>query len=102
MEPVRAGLDKILAGHEPFPAVIVDREWNLVSANRPAMTIIGGSVATDLLTPPVNALRISLHPDGLAKNTVNFAEYSAHLMTRLRREAALTGDQALAVLYDEL
>jgi transcriptional regulator with XRE-family HTH domain len=102
MEPVRAALEKILAGHEPFPAVIVDREWNLVSANRPAMTIIGDGVAPELLTPPINALRISLHPDGLAKRTVNFAEYSAHLMTRLRREAALTGDQSLATLYDEL
>jgi transcriptional regulator with XRE-family HTH domain len=102
MEPVRVALDKILTGHEPFPAVIVDRTWDLVSANRPALAVIGDSVSPSLLEPPVNALRVSLHPDGIAPHTVNLAEYSAHLMTRLHRQVILSGDPDLASLYDEL
>jgi transcriptional regulator with XRE-family HTH domain len=102
MEPVRAALDKILTGHEPFPAVIVDRQWDLVSGNRPAVAVMGDGVEPYLLEPPVNALRISLHPDGLARQIVNLAEYSAHLMTRLQRQLILSGDEGLAVLYDEL
>ena len=102
MAPVRAALDKILAGHEPFPAVIVDRVWNLVSANAPAMGIIVEGVAPDLLEPPVNALRVSLHPDGIAPRIVNFAEYAEHLVTRLHRQVVLTGDAELAELEAEL
>jgi transcriptional regulator with XRE-family HTH domain len=102
MEPVRAALDKILTGHEPFPAVIVDRRWDLVAANRPALAVLGDGVAPHLLEPPANAMRVSLHPDGLARHTVNFEEYSAHLMTRLHRQLILSGDDGLAALYDEL
>src|SRR5436190_1085982 len=78
MAPVRDALDKLLAGREPFPAVVVDRRWDLVSANRPALAILTDGVATELLQPPVNALRVSLHPDGLAPRIVNFAEWSDH------------------------
>jgi transcriptional regulator with XRE-family HTH domain len=102
MEPVREALDKILTGHEPFPAVIVDRHWDLVSANRPALEVMGQAASPELLTPPVNALRISLHPDGLAPHIVNLQEYSAHLLTRLHRQVILSGDGRLAALYDEL
>ena len=73
MAPVRAALDTILAGHEPFPAVIVDHRWDLVSANRPALAILADGVAPELLTPPANALRVSLHPDGLAPRITNLA-----------------------------
>jgi transcriptional regulator with XRE-family HTH domain len=102
MAPVRAALDKILAGHEPFPAVIVDRHWDLVSANAPALAVLTEGVAAELLAPPVNALRVSLHPDGLAPRIANLAEYSAHLLVRLRREIDVTGDRRLAALHDEL
>src|SRR3954452_18939568 len=102
MAPVRDALEKILASHEPFPAVIVDRRWNLVSANRPALALLTDGVAPELLAPPVNALRVSLHPDGLAPRIANLPEYSAHLLDRLHREAALSGDLALFELHDEL
>ena len=102
LEPVRAALDKILAGHEPYPAVIVDRHWNLVSANGAAFAVLTDGVAPALLEPPVNALRVSLHPDGLAPRIANLAEYSAHLLTRLRREHAVSGDRDLLALHDEL
>ena len=102
MSPVRAALDKVLAAHEPFPAVIVDRQWDLVVANRPALTILTEGVAPTLLSPPANALRVSLHPDGLAPRIRNLPEYSAHVMSRLRRQASVSGDPALHRLWAEL
>lgn len=102
MPPVQDALDKILSGHEPFPGVIVDRHWNLVSANRPALSILTEGVAPELLAPPVNALRVSLHPGGLAPRITNLSEYSAHLLTRLHRQAVLAGDPELTALQEEL
>jgi transcriptional regulator with XRE-family HTH domain len=101
MAPVRDALDRILAGHEPYPALIVDRRWDIVAANRSANAIMGG-VDPSLLEAPVNALRLSLHPLGLAPRIVNFAEWSTHLLARLQRQAALAGDPELAALYQEL
>lgn len=102
MAPVRAALDDLLRGHEPYPAVAVDRQWGLVSANAPALALLSDGVAPELLEPPANTLRISLHPDGLAPRIVNLAEYSAHLLHLVAREAAATGDPALVALHDEL
>ncbi len=102
MAPVRAALDAILAGHEPFPAVVVDRRWDLVTANRPALGILAEGVDPGLLAPPTNTLRLVLHPDGLAPRVANLGEYSAHLLDRLRRQAAASGDAALVALHDEL
>jgi transcriptional regulator with XRE-family HTH domain len=101
MAAVRAALEHLLAGHEPNPALVVDRRWNLVLANRAVGLLLTG-VRAELLAPPVNVLRVSLHPDGLASRTVNFEEWSGHLLARLGRELAATGDPALAALYDEL
>ena len=100
--PVRAALDKILAGHDPYPAVVVDRRWDLVAANDAALSVLTEGVSAELLTPPANALRVSLHPEGLAPRIVNLAEYSAHVLSRLQRELAITADPAVAALYDEL
>jgi hypothetical protein len=102
MVPVRKALEKILGSHEPFPAVIVDRRRDLVTGNRPAMSLLSEGVADQLLTPPVNALRVSLHPEGLAPRIANFDEYSTHLLERLDRQVALSGDADLAALGDEL
>src|SRR3954447_3805114 len=73
MTPVREALDTILGGHEPYPAVIVDARWNLVSANAALGALLGG-VSPALLEPPVNALRVSLHPDGMAPRIENLGE----------------------------
>ncbi|MEY2571028.1 MAG: hypothetical protein QOE63_1378 [Acidimicrobiaceae bacterium] len=102
MGPVRSALDRLLAGHEPFPAVVVDRGWDLVAANGSALAILTDGVSPVLLEPPVNTLRVSLHPDGLAPRIANLAEYGAHLLLRLDRQAALTGDASLAELATEL
>jgi transcriptional regulator with XRE-family HTH domain len=102
MAPVRDALDAILAGHAPYPAVIVDRRWDLVTANAPALAILGDGVAPELLAPPANALRVCLHPDGLAPRIGNLDEYGEHLVSRLARQAAITGDPDVAALLDEL
>ena len=102
MAPVRAALDTILAGHEPFPAVIVNRHWDVVSTNRPALAILTDGVPPELLAPPINALRVTLHPDGLAPRIANLAEWSGHLLGRLQREVEVSADERLSTLYDEL
>ena len=102
MGPVRAALDQILAGHEPYPAVVVDQRWDLVTANAPALGILADGVAPSLMAPPVNVIRVCLHPDGLAPRIVNLAEYSQHLMIRLHRQALLSQDPGLAALLDEM
>jgi transcriptional regulator with XRE-family HTH domain len=102
MAPVRDALGHLLAGHEPFPAVVVDQRWDLVSANGPALAILGEGVVPELLEPPVNALRVTLHPEGLAPRIGNLAEYSAHLLMRLRRHEIVAPDPAISALLDEL
>ena len=101
LEPVRAAIDAVLSGHEPYPAVVVDRHWGMVAANRSIGLLTAGS-APHLLEPPVNVLRLGLHPEGLAPRIANLAEWRAHLLDRLGRQAVATGDPALASLHEEL
>ncbi|MEA2124529.1 MAG: hypothetical protein QOI80_1311 [Solirubrobacteraceae bacterium] len=98
---VRRAIDIVLAGAEPFPAVVVDRHWGLVAANR-GLALFTEGVTPALLEPPVNCLRLALHPDGLAPRIRNLPEWRAHLLGRLAREAAATGDPALSALLAEL
>jgi len=101
MGPVREAIDRVLRGHEPYPAVVVDRHWGLVAANRAVPLLIGGA-ADHLLEPPVNVLRLSLHPDGMAPRIVNLGEWRAHLLDRVGRQAVVSGDPALFALHEEL
>lgn len=101
MAAVRTAIRRLLAAHQPFPAVVVDRRWELVDSNASAGVLLAG-VADHLLAPPVNVLRVSLHPDGLAPRTVNLGEWRAHLLGRLRRQVELTADPDLAALHTEL
>jgi transcriptional regulator with XRE-family HTH domain len=97
----RAAVDRVLAGHEPFPALAVDRSWTLVAANRVVPALLTG-VAPHLLQPPINVLRLSLHPDGLAARIANLPEWRAHLLARLSRQVELTADPRLSDLLQEL
>jgi hypothetical protein len=103
LAPVREALDRILAAHEPYPAVVFDRAWNLVAANAP-MAELAASVDIDpaLLEPPVNILRTGLHPRGLAPLIVNVAQWRAHFLQRLARQIAIGGDDHLTSLMDEV
>jgi transcriptional regulator with XRE-family HTH domain len=101
LQPVREALDQILTGHEPYPAVVVDRWWELVAANA-SVALFTGLAAPHLLEPPVNALRVTLHPEGMAPHILNLPEWRAHLLDRLRRQVAVTNDDQLAALYAEV
>ena len=100
-EAARKVVDLVLAGHEPYPALAIDRHWNLVASNRAVTPLLAG-VEPSLLEPPVNVLRLSLHPDGLATRIVNLQEWRLHLLTRLRRQIDASADPVLRVLFDEL
>ena len=103
LEPVRAALDLILSGHEPYPAIVVDRSWNLVAANAPVLALAEGlELDPSLVEPPVNAVRASLHPRGLAPLIVNLEGWRAFFRDRLERQRALTGDEALTPLIEEI
>jgi len=97
----REAVERVLAAHEPLPALAVDRHWHMLSANAAVAPLLAGAAAK-LLTPPVNVLRLSLHPDGLAPRIANLAEWRAHLLARLRRQIAASGDAVLAALLEEL
>jgi transcriptional regulator with XRE-family HTH domain len=101
MAPVRGALEHFLRAHEPYPAVVVDGRWNLVTGND-ALAILTEGVAPALFEPPANGLRITLHPEGMAPRILNFAEWSSHMIRRLRRRAAITADPELERLYDEV
>ena len=101
MGPVRDAIEQVLNGHEPYPALVVDWHWDLVSANRALESLIKGAAA-HLLEPPVNVLRLSLHPEGLAPRIVNLAQWRTQLLERLRRDTFATGDPILNALHDEL
>jgi transcriptional regulator with XRE-family HTH domain len=100
-EAVRGALERILTGHEPYPAIVVDRRWHLVSANDAAQVLVE-DVADELLVPPVNVLRVSLHPRGLGPRVRNLDVWSDHVLGQLRRQTLMTGDGELAALADEL
>jgi transcriptional regulator with XRE-family HTH domain len=98
---VREALDLILTGHEPYPAVVVDRGWNLVAANS-AMRAVGAWIDSALLAPPVNVMRAGLHPLGLARQIVNLGEVRAYFLGRLERQVAISADAELADLLEEV
>ncbi len=101
LQTAREAIDRLLVGHEPYPALAVDRHWTLVAANRAIASLVAG-VDPELLEPPVNVLRLSLHPDGLAPRIANLTEWRDHLLARLEQQVEHTADPVLSVLHDEL
>lgn len=97
----RAAVDMVLKGHEPNPALAIDRRWTLIAANEAALKLMG-AIAPPLLVPPVNVLRASLHPEGLAPRIVNLGEWRAHIFARLERQIEASADAALVELLEEL
>ena len=101
LRAARQAVDLVLAGHEPYPALAVDRHWTLIAANAALPRLLAG-VGAALLAPPVNVLRLSLHPAGLAPRIVNLAEWRAHVLERLRRQIDISGDATLVALLNEI
>ena len=101
LKAARRAVELVLKAHEPFPALAVDRHWRLVAANAGVAPLLAGA-APQLLAPPVNVLRLSLHPDGVAPRIVNLAEWRAHVLHRLEAQVSASGDPVLADLLGEL
>jgi transcriptional regulator with XRE-family HTH domain len=101
LKAIQQALGRVLTSHEPYPAVVVNRWWELVDANS-GIAQFTRHVSSALLEPPVNVLRLSLHPDGMAPRIVNLPEWRAHLLARLHRQVEATGDQRLEALHAEL
>jgi transcriptional regulator with XRE-family HTH domain len=97
----REAVQLILKSHEPYPALAIDRHWNLLAHNALVPHLLAG-VAASLLQPPVNVLRLSLHPEGLAPRIVNIGQWRHHLFERLRQQIQLTDDTQLQALEQEL
>ena len=100
-KPVRASVERLLATHDPYPGVVLDRQWNIVLANDAAQRLVAGLPVT-LMAPDVNVFRISLHPEGLAAITINFDEWCAAMLAQLRRLVTVTADAALTELEQEI
>jgi transcriptional regulator with XRE-family HTH domain len=101
MDRVRASMQRMLDAHDPYPGVVIDRQWNVVLSNRAALGLTYG-VDPALLGPPMNVYRLCLHPDGLAPRTINFTDWAAYLLQQLRRSITLTGDAGLQAVLDEV
>jgi transcriptional regulator with XRE-family HTH domain len=98
---VRQAIEVILANHEPYPALVIDGAWNLLQANAGIAAFLD-LISPQLLDPPLNVIRASLHPQGLSRSIVNFDEYAAHVIERLNRQLATTGDAGLEALLAEV
>jgi hypothetical protein len=101
LQAARTAIEQVLKGHEPYPALAIDRHWTLVASNAAVAPFLAG-VDPALVKPPLNVLRLSLHPDGLAPRIVNLAEWRAHLLARLKRQIDVSADRVLMELLDEL
>lgn len=101
MAAARKAIDLLLKAHEPWPALAIDRHWNLVAHNAVVPHLLQG-LPPELLAPPVNVLRLSLHPQGLAPRIANLGPWRVHVLERLRQQVEATGDTTLQALRDEL
>ena len=101
MRAARTALTRMLDAHDPYPGVVIDRQWNVVVANRAAQQLLVG-IPAEVLAPRVNVFRVCLHPDGLAARTLNFDDWATYLLGQIRRTIVLTGDATLVELEREV
>ncbi|MCI0616424.1 helix-turn-helix transcriptional regulator [bacterium] len=101
LDAARKVVSLVLTGHEPYPALAIDRHWNMVASNRAVAPFLTG-IDAELLTPPVNVLRLSLHPQGLGPRIANAVQWRSHLLSRLKRQIDVTTDPILVQLFEEL
>ena len=101
MQAARAAIDLLLEGQKPYPAFAIDRHWQIVASNR-ALQVLYEGVAEHLLEPPVNGMRLTLHPDGMAPRIANIVEWREHMVSRLKQQVEITADPVLADLLREV
>jgi transcriptional regulator with XRE-family HTH domain len=101
LDALREGLERLIQGYEPYPALVVDATYTVVAANR-GITMLLDGVPESLLQPPLNAMRLTLHPEGLAPRIRNLGEWRGHLLAQMERQIALHRSEPLRALYDEV
>ncbi|MGW8552459.1 helix-turn-helix domain-containing protein [Streptomyces tubercidicus] len=101
MAALRSGMERLLTTYDPFPALVFDGTYDVQAANR-GITMLLEGVAPSLLQPPLNAMRITMHPDGLAPRIRNYREWRGHLLSQMERQLALMRSAPLRALYDEV
>ncbi|GAA2924933.1 MULTISPECIES: helix-turn-helix transcriptional regulator [Streptomycetaceae] len=101
MGALREAVERLLAGYEPYPALVVDATYTVVAANRGIQVLLEG-VPEHLLTPAPNAMRLTLHPEGLAPRILNLPEWRADLLAQMERQIALVRSAELRSLYEEV
>lgn len=101
LDALRDGMERLLQGYEPYPALVVDATYTVLAANRGVTMLLAG-VAESLLEPSPNAMRLTLHPEGLAPRIRNLPEWRAHLLAQMKRQTALYRSDALRALYEEV
>ncbi|MGW2914641.1 helix-turn-helix domain-containing protein [Streptomyces asoensis] len=101
LDALRDGLERLLRGYEPYPALVMDARYDVVAANRGIAMLLDG-VPDSLLEPPLNAMRLTLHPRGLAPRIHNLREWRGHLLAQMERQIALYRSAPLRELYEEV
>ncbi|MFJ4206295.1 helix-turn-helix domain-containing protein [Streptomyces sviceus] len=101
LDAVREGIERLIQGYEPYPALVFDAAYHVVAANRGIMMLLDG-VPESLLQPPLNTMRLTLHPEGLAPRIRNLREWRGHLLEQMRRQIALRRSESLRALYEEV
>ncbi|MET7606553.1 helix-turn-helix transcriptional regulator [Streptomyces avermitilis] len=101
MDALRQGVQRLLEGYEPYPALVVDATYDVLAANRGIAMLLEG-VPESLLTPSLNAMRLTLHPEGLAPRIRNLGEWRGHLLAQMERQIALHRSAPLRTLYEEV
>ncbi|MER5939831.1 helix-turn-helix transcriptional regulator [Streptomyces sp. NPDC001928] len=101
LDALRAGMEQLIQGYEPYPALVVDAMYNVHAANRGILMLLD-DIPEHLLQPPLNAMRLTLHPEGLAPRIRNLREWRGHLLSQMERQIALHRSEPLRALYEEV
>ncbi|GLX47351.1 transcriptional regulator [Streptomyces hygroscopicus subsp. hygroscopicus] len=101
LDALRDGMERLIQGYEPYPALVVDAGYTVVAANR-GITMLLDGVPEKLLQPAPNAMRLTLHPEGLAPRIRNLREWRGHLVAQMERQLALHRSDQLRALYEEV
>ncbi|MEU0206722.1 helix-turn-helix domain-containing protein [Streptomyces canus] len=101
LDALREGIERLIQGYEPYPALVFDAAYHVVAANRGIMMLLDG-IPESLLRPPLNTMRLALHPEGLAPRIRNLREWRGHLLEQMRRQIALRRSESLRELYEEV